>query len=76
MRQHFLKAFLAICLLITFLTAIPLSVQAAAYGNTRTERTSITFLDLVRTRLAGQLSVLVRQVVLPFESQASSSHYS
>lgn len=29
MRHHFLKTFLAICLLITCLTAIPLSVQAA-----------------------------------------------
>ena len=29
MRQHFLKAFLPVCLLITFLTAIPLPVQAA-----------------------------------------------
>ena len=29
MRQHFLKAFLPVCLLITVLTAIPLPVQAA-----------------------------------------------
>ena len=90
MRQHFLTIFLPVCLLITFLTAIPLPVHAAvvvlkngdrisglivkmkykrlkidpsfldiikktskAYGNFRTERTSITFLDLVRTRQTG-----------------------
>jgi hypothetical protein len=29
MRLHFLKTFFAACLVITFLTAIPLSVQAA-----------------------------------------------
>src|ERR1700675_2300458 len=29
MRQHFLKTFLPVCLLITFLMTIPISVQAA-----------------------------------------------